>query len=660
MAYWRAAANGILELWVSDLDGDHRSRIATASADTDLALTRWSPDGSAVAYTIGGTTLGMAWLDATNATLLIPTQLRAARWRIVSLEWSPDAKRVAATFRAGGGLSNESDVYVAEAKGSATWERVTTTGDAFAGRWIDQGRLFIETASGVIAVLDLATKQLRPITGLPATSPLIGRDGRVYFTGGRFVGGDVSTQPVAGGWVWSATIDGDDVRRETTAEQAQARLFGALADGRFVTGVPGGVYFAGDALVPLAFVGAGTVRRVVVSDDGRRVIGITDQRILQIDAAKMPRALDPGTLPPPAAAATLLSGVRDADVWAARKTVALAHAPATTGGPKARLAFVLGRTLWQADPDGAVRSVLSEPSFVISAPRWSGDRFAVVLTRGSPFAATIVVIAPSGTRRWEGIGLGTTGTADWSPDGTTISVHDGTLRGEWMTRSYDAETGAAKEAIAGRAVWSPAGRLVLTDGESELQPNAPPALRTGQRIELVEGADRRTITDARRIAASPLLKDVPDATLPPAISGIAPSGGPAYVGVSLSRVRQSGAGAGASAFVVVRMSDGEPVYVLSLPPQNGPFDLAWAPTGYLLGWDVAEGLPLGTVRRAVVVDPVAGRTILRVDGRFAGWTADGMWAYVARDEGLYAYRADGSGDPVRVGPFGVTVAAAKP
>lgn len=231
-----------------------------------------------------------------------------------------------------------------------------------AGRWIDGDRLFIETASGMIAVLDLASKTLRPITGMPATSPLVGRDGRVYFTGGRSVAADVATQPVASGWVWSATIDGDDVRRVTSADQAQARLFGLLADGRAVTGVPGGVYFAADALVPLAFVGAGTVRRVVVSDDGRRAIGITESRILQIDAAKMPRSLALGSLPPTAAATTLLSGLRDADVWTTRRPVALVRsAPPGTDGPRAKFAFLLGRALWQMDADGTVRTALTEP-----------------------------------------------------------------------------------------------------------------------------------------------------------------------------------------------------------------------------------------------------------------------------------------------------------
>jgi Tol biopolymer transport system component len=670
MAYWRSAANGILELWVSDLDGDHRSRIATAGADSEISLTRWSPDGSALAYTIAGATLGLAWLDGTSATLPIPSQLRSLRWRIVSFEWATDATRIAVTLRAGGGLSNESDVYVAEARGSATFERATTMGDAFAGRWIDADRLFVETASGMIAVLDLGTKAIRPITGMPATSPMIGRDGRVYFSGGRFVSGDVMSQPVASGWVWSATIDGDDLRRETGAEQAQARLFGVLADGRAVTGVPGGVYFAADGLVPLAFVGAGTVRRVVVSDDGRRVLGITDQRILQIDIAKIPRSLGPGSLPPPSAATTLLSGIRDADVWASRKAVALARAPQTAGGPKAKLAFILGRALWQMDPDGAVRMLLAEPTGFLAPPKWSpsGDRIATyVMPPTFTAPATAVVIGSAGpTQRWP-VPPNHSGM-QWSPDGSALAFFAASAAprfDEWTTRTYDAATGRAGETIAGRAFWAAAGRLVLSDGEPG-DPVTSNSIRVGQRIDLVSGSGTRTITDARRLAASPLLRELPDPALPPYISQLFPSGEPALIGVMLARTRQGGTTS--NAFVVVRVSDGEPVYALSITDprqpvqlQSGPLGLAWSPVGHLLGWDVAENTGAGgTVqRRTVVVDPLGSRTLIREEGRFAGWSPDGAWVYVARDGGLYAYPLDG-GDPVRVAPYGVAVAATTP
>ncbi|HEV8672325.1 MAG TPA: hypothetical protein VGS01_16480, partial [Candidatus Limnocylindria bacterium] len=297
MAYWRTAQGGQLELWVSDLDGGRRWTIATAGSGSDIALTRWSPDGNALAYVVAGQTLAISRLDGSTAYLDIPGDLRTQRWRIVSYEWSPDASRIAATFRAANGLSNTSDVHLVSARPAAVWERLTLLGDAFAGKWISPTHLFIEEASGATLVLDVASKALRPITGMPVTSPQIGRDGRVYFVGGQSVVGDVVAQPVGSGWVWSATIDGEDLRREIREAHDNLRLFGMLADGRAVVGVPGGVYVAADGYVPLAFQ-SGTVRRVIVSPDGKRMVGITDQRILLIDPAKLPRSVIAGGLPP--------------------------------------------------------------------------------------------------------------------------------------------------------------------------------------------------------------------------------------------------------------------------------------------------------------------------------------------------------------------------
>ena len=77
MAYWRTAANGQLELWVSDLDGGRRWTIATAGAGSDIALTRWSADGSALAYVVSGQTLAVSRLDGSTAYLDIPGELRS-------------------------------------------------------------------------------------------------------------------------------------------------------------------------------------------------------------------------------------------------------------------------------------------------------------------------------------------------------------------------------------------------------------------------------------------------------------------------------------------------------------------------------------------------------------------------------------------------------
>ena len=674
MAYWRTAASGQLELWVSDLDGGRRWTVATAGSGSDVALTRWAPDGNALAYVVAGQTLAITRLDGSTAYLDIPGELRTQRWRIVSFEWSPDSLRVAATLRAANGLSSVSDVYLVNARAAAVWERLTLLGDAFAGKWISPAELFIEEASGAVLTLDVASKSLRPITGMPVTSPQIGRDGRVYFVGGQFVVSDVAAQPVGNGWIWSATIDGDDLRREIRDAHDNLRLFGMLADGRAAVGVPGGVYVAGDSYVPLAFQ-SGTVRRVIVSPDGKRLVGITDQRILLIDPAKLPRALTGGSLPPADAASVLLSTVRDADVWFPARVGPLARSTARPAeqGPRARLAFVLGRAIYLSAPDGVIRTLATEQSggFVGQA-RWSpaGDRVAApVSLPGAANASVVIVTTPTAFSRWEVPTRFPQGLS-WSPDGKSFAVWSSAPpRGdEWTTQLYDADTGRPTEKIPGRAMFVGASKLVLGDGTPDAQ-----GIRLGQPVTVTSSTGSRTVTDAKRLSSSPLLKDLPDPAQPTAIFQISPSADGEHVAVWLTRLR--GAAFNQIALVVVRVTDGEPVWTLPFPQQPGqptPSDITWSSSGHLLAWWTVTSGGAGSVpplRRTSTVDPVTGRALQVIDGRFAGW-ADGPartgsvtdqvpWFYVARDEGLFAYATDGGG-PVREGPIGVPVTAAKP
>jgi hypothetical protein len=463
--------------------------------------------------------------------------------------------------------------------------------------------------------------------------------------------------------VWSATIDGHDLRKEASAEHGQARLFGMLADGRAIIGVPGGVYVASETVIPLVFAGAGSVRRVVVSEDGKRVIGITDSRILRIEPTKVPRTLPLGSLPPADAATTLLSGIREPDVWTARKPVAVARGNAVAAdGPKGRLAFLLGQALWELQPDGSARAIATERGSLAGRPAWSpgGEHVSVMFTATGERQPSALVVGPTGAQRWR---LPTAAQGmTWAPDGKTVSfwIPTGTRLDQWNTHAFDPGTGRAAGTIPGRAIWGGGGRLVLSDGEFEIATGtaATTGLRVGQRVELITGSERRTITDARRLAASPLLKDVPDASRTPLITQLIPSLDPGYIGVTLARLSATQLGTMRSpAFVVVRVSDGEPVYSVAIPVEAGPLDLAWSPVGHLVGWNVNETGPSGQVtRRGVVVDPVAGGMRPLPQGRFAGWSADGKWVYLAREDGLFALRLDAvPADLVRISPFGVIV-----
>ena len=658
MAYWRSAASGQLELWVSDLDGGRRWTVATANSGSDVALTRWSPDGNAVAYVMSGQTLAVARLDGGTAYLDIPGDLRSARWRIVSYEWSPDSSRVAASLRAANGLSNTSEVFVVNVRAGSVFERLTTLGDAFAGRWASPTQLFVEEASGAVLVLDLETKGVRPLNGMPITSPAVGRDGRVYFVGGQFVVSDVTAQPVANGWIWSATIDGGDLRREIALPHDGLRLFGLLADGRPIVGVPGGVYVVGDAYVPLAFQ-AGTVRRVIVSGDGRRAVGLTDQRILLIDAGKIPRSAQ-AALPPADAASVLLSSIREADVWFPAKPAPLVRSTAAppVAAPKAKLAFALGKGVYLQAPDGAIRSIATEQTGLLAqSPRWSpsGDRVAIgVFPPGNATGSALLVADTAGNvKRWD-VPTRTTAGLMWTPDGKSIAV-PGLVLGrteEWATQLYDPDTGRPGDRIAGRAAYGGATAFVLTDGDLP----SSQSFRVGQRIE----TGGRAITDATRLAAASALRGLPDQTLPVRIDQIIPSRDGQLIWLTLSRVQTTGFGFASSAVVVIRASDGAPLWSMATgSPQNAPADVAWAPTGPMVVSSAVTRTGGVATYRTVVTDASTGRTAMTVDGRAAGWSPDGAFVYVSRDEGLVAYPA-GGGDPLRIGPVGVQIAAAKP
>ena len=84
-------------------------------------------------------------------------------------------------------------------------------------------------------------------------------------------------------------------------------------------------------------------------------------------------------------------------------------------------------------------------------------------------------------------------------------------------------------------------------------------------------------------------------------------------------------------------------------------DVGWSPAGRLIGATRGR-LPESA---AEVRDGATGTVIATQPGRFAGWSPDGGWYYVARAEGLFAFRS-GGGAGVRVSAIGVPVSTTAP
>jgi hypothetical protein len=112
-----------------------------------------------------------------------------------------------------------------------TWTRLTTTEDVIAGDWLSEDELLVQTTGGIIGRLRAGDRdQMRPLTGLPGATPLLGDDGRVHFLSGRvapFAGAAETLVYAAQSSVWSMTADGEDLRREpVTLEADNFRLDG--------------------------------------------------------------------------------------------------------------------------------------------------------------------------------------------------------------------------------------------------------------------------------------------------------------------------------------------------------------------------------------------------------------------------------------------------
>ena len=96
--YVVARANGGVELWVSDIDGGNKVRIASAEAQEDALLTlNWAPDNSQLSFS-QGSKLYLVKADGSGLRQLPPM----GGMRISNAVWSPDEKSVYVSTGVGG------------------------------------------------------------------------------------------------------------------------------------------------------------------------------------------------------------------------------------------------------------------------------------------------------------------------------------------------------------------------------------------------------------------------------------------------------------------------------------------------------------------------------------------------------------------------------
>ncbi len=669
LAYWRTdpgATDG--QLLVSNLDGTQRRAIARAENVPRLSLVRWVPDGSAVSWVESGQLLVIARLDGLRLEIPPVVEMRSSGARMTDVHWAPNGKAVTATVQRGDG---KTDVWVASAD-VLQWSRATTLEDVYGSDWLAPDRLLVYTNGGVIATLRFERPDsLQPLTGLAATSPVLGPDGRIHFLAGRVVPGprdpSVPFPSATSATAYSIAADGADLRKEIDADLDDMRLDAALGAGRYLVHrgtSPLQVVLGGDGKVSPLSTDAGPVQRAVASSDGKALYGLSPSRIVRFDVAA-PRASPPVSTTP----TVVIDSANAADVWFPRAATVAAGPSSDVTKPAARYAFWLGRNVWTMGSDGVASLLRPGPSArsfgrsQAAAPAWSprGDRvlFLDVADTAIPGAnsGTLVAytVAVDGTVRPISGSRGASLSSAWAPDGSAFAVVvdprevDGlTAQAELEARFFATDGTQVRAPIAAREVaWTRAGVMLLS----------------ADRIDLVSGDDRRTVVtrstvlaDPRVAAALPSASGATAAAPTGTLSSLSGSADGTYLGVRLflsSAVRPS-----PGFLVTIRVSDGAVIEFVPSPAGPGfRDDLAWSPAGPLVGATVSAAPQPQTTE---IRDVAAKTLVARQEGRFAGWSPDGSFYYVARSAGLYAYRPGERGSfGIWVSPIGVPVSTAK-
>jgi hypothetical protein len=311
LAYWRQGPSGAFVLWASNLDGSQARPLTTLPANTSRPFgTRWTGDGSAVAF-VTDQSVGVVVinLDGTRIDMPLPAQLRVSGYRVIDQRWSPSGRRVAATLQRS--TDGKTDVYLGSLE-RREFVRAGDLGNAFAGPWISDDEVLVESDSGVLGALREAGQPVRKLVDRSAASPFF--DGsRVHFLSGLVTAtGNATGIFVTNPSVWSVLPDGKDLRAGGRLEVAGTlRLDGIWPDDRYLmhSGVDQTQYIVGPRSTSLA--PSSLLRRAVVSADKRIAIGFGGSRVVRIDLTR-------GLNPPENAFVVLLDGIISADAWVRR------------------------------------------------------------------------------------------------------------------------------------------------------------------------------------------------------------------------------------------------------------------------------------------------------------------------------------------------------
>jgi hypothetical protein len=232
----------------------------------------------------------------------------------------------------------------------------------------------------------------------------------------------------------------------------------------------------------------------------------------------------------------------------------------------------------------------------------------------------------------------------WTPDGNVAytdlvaSFDSAGFGADGEVRVVSPTNGARVTTYHAREVAFGGGKTYFIDNGKLYLP-----LQTRTDHAILESAPTGTRTVA---TGASLSSGTPfPASLPLQLSMLGSSADGEFLSVRMSPATGN---AGAFIFFVIRASDGRPTLQAD---SQAVADFRWSPTGHL------AGMTLGNI--PVVRDAEGTIVASATSGRFAGWSPDGKWFYVARETGLYAQLLSG-GDAVRISPLGVSVSTTTP